>query len=350
MLSRKLERLAPMKIWFPVIRGNSGTDVFTRRLADGLRRYGVTTEITWFPGQYELFPKLLARYTPPLQTDIIHANSWFGSSFHHSGIPLVVTEHQGVYSAQHRCYRNTIQRIYHTGIAKRRVVASIKTATVVTTVSHFAAHGMKTTLGIRPDQVIHNWINTNLFKPPPDMQRRSTPFRLIFVGNPTWLKGADLLTLIMRRLGSDFELHFTSGLKNLKFSNSSGNISSLGRIDNDEEMVRAYQQSDAALLPTRFESFGYAALEAMACGKPVIASRVAAVPEVVEDGKCGILCPAGNVDAFVDACLKLANNESMRVAYGTSARSRATTLFSEEQIIPQYVELYESILSKRDHP
>jgi glycosyltransferase involved in cell wall biosynthesis len=334
-----------MKIWFPVVTGHSGADVYTRRLANALNQYGVVAEISWFPATCQFVPKILSRTMPPPGTDIIHTNTWSAFAFKRSGIPLVATEHQGVYSRKRRPYRNLAQRIYHTTLIRRYVLASIRCAAAVTTVSRFSAAGISETLQYNSARVIHNWIDTNVFTPVPEKKRDNSKFKLLFMGNLGWLKGADILVSLMSRLGSGFELYVASGLKNKKFKQTAENIMTLGSLNNEADVVRAYQRCDAVLVPSRFEGFGYIPLEAMACGKPVIASDVGAIPEVVANGVTSILCPAGNIEAFVSACQRLATRPDLIEAYGRAGRQRAENLFTKKRIVPQYLDLYREIVS-----
>ncbi len=149
----------------------------------------------------------------------------------------------------------------------------------------------------------------------------------------------------MRALGRDFELFYTTGLRSGIKANSLGNMISLGRLG-EERLIESYQECDALLFPSRFEGFGYAALEAMACGKPVIASNSSALPEVVEDGVCGILCEPDNVDAFVQACKRLAEDPALCRRMGEAGRERAVRLFSESAIVPKYIQLFEELSGK----
>ena len=159
-------------------------------------------------------------------------------------------------------------------------------------------------------------------------------------------KGKDLLVPIMRNLGPEFELRLTTGLRGSKTAHRTQNIVSLGRLNEETELIKAYQECDALLFPSRFEGFGYVALEAMACGKPVIATNTSSLPEVVEQGVTGILCPPDDIHAFVTACRKLADNREILHKYGQDARRRAVELFSEDLIIPQYIALYEKLVKE----
>jgi L-malate glycosyltransferase len=105
--------------------------------------------------------------------------------------------------------------------------------------------------------------------------------------------------------------------------------------------------SDVLLLPSEQESFGLAALEAMACEVPVIASRVGGVPEVVDDGETGFLSAVGDVDKMADDAVRLLTDAKLRREMGKLARESAITRYSTDRVIPQYIEFYERILSKK---
>jgi glycosyltransferase involved in cell wall biosynthesis len=104
--------------------------------------------------------------------------------------------------------------------------------------------------------------------------------------------------------------------------------------------------SDLFLLPSATESFGLAALEAMAHGVPVVASRVGGIPEVIRHGVDGYLEPLGDVDAMAARALELLTDGSKRGSFGESARTRALTTFAEGPIVDMYEALYEQVLGR----
>ena len=104
--------------------------------------------------------------------------------------------------------------------------------------------------------------------------------------------------------------------------------------------------ADVFLLPSEQESFGLAALEAMACEVPVVASRVGGVPEVVTDGVDGFLSEIGNVEKMSDDAALLLNNEELRRTMGSRARESAVSRYSTDLVIPKYIAFYEKVLSK----
>jgi N-acetyl-alpha-D-glucosaminyl L-malate synthase BshA len=103
--------------------------------------------------------------------------------------------------------------------------------------------------------------------------------------------------------------------------------------------------SDLLLLPSERESFGLAALEAMAVQVPVIASRVEGLPEVVEDGETGFLSAVGDVDKMADDAARLLTDARLRKEMGKAARQSAIDRYSTHKVIPKYIEFYEKILA-----
>jgi N-acetyl-alpha-D-glucosaminyl L-malate synthase BshA len=103
--------------------------------------------------------------------------------------------------------------------------------------------------------------------------------------------------------------------------------------------------ADVLLLPSEQESFGLAALEAMACQVPVIASRVGGVPEVVDDGETGFLSAVGDVDKMAGDAVKLLTDPKLRREMGKRARTSAVSRYSTDLVIPKYIEFYERVLA-----
>jgi L-malate glycosyltransferase len=103
--------------------------------------------------------------------------------------------------------------------------------------------------------------------------------------------------------------------------------------------------ADVLLLPSEQESFGLAALEAMACEVPVIATRVGGVPEVVTDGETGFLSAVGDVEKMSADAGRLLQDAELRSDMGRRARSSAVSRYSTDLIIPQYERFYERVLA-----
>ena len=153
-----------------------------------------------------------------------------------------------------------------------------------------------------------------------DRIRQHVPARLLLVGD-----GPELTTAY--RMG--------------KQRNISGLIHTVGA---QEEVIPLLSVSDLFLLPSAQESFGLAALEAMACEVPVIASNVGGLPEVIESGVSGILYPPDAHDAMADSAIALLTNPDQHRQMAQAARHRVLTRFCAQDVVPKYEEYYEAVL------
>jgi N-acetyl-alpha-D-glucosaminyl L-malate synthase BshA len=116
----------------------------------------------------------------------------------------------------------------------------------------------------------------------------------------------------------------------------------LGNVPNLEEIVGA---SDLFLLPSEAESFGMAALEALASEVPVIATNAGGLPEVVDDGVTGYLLPVGEVDGMAARAIEILSNDEKRRQMGRAGRATAVERFDENKIVPVYRQLYERVIA-----
>lgn len=329
-------------VWFPAVRAGSGADVFTLRLADALCRRGVTATITWFPHWTEITPDLLRLSQAPDGTDIIHANSAYAFAFRRKGIPLVATEHHYLLDPAYRPYKSIAQHVYHRALIGPYLRRSYAHADAITTDSRFTADVLARVVGVKASRIIPLWVDYEKFSPVSCAPSPHRKFRLLFVGNASRRKGADMIPLLARRLGPDFEIRCTSGLRADRCEDKGDNVTLLGRLGEDQ-LIQEYRTCDAVLVPSRYEGFGYTALEAMACGKPVVGFRCGAVDEVVVEGETGLLCDIDDLDALEQNCRCFAGDVSMTRTFGQAGRVRATTVFTESGAIDDYLDLYGSL-------
>jgi N-acetyl-alpha-D-glucosaminyl L-malate synthase BshA len=116
-------------------------------------------------------------------------------------------------------------------------------------------------------------------------------------------------------------------------------------LGEQDQVVPLLSVADVFLLPSIQESFGLAALEAMACEVPVVASRVGGLPEVIDDGASGYLPAPADLDAMADRAYDLVTDASLRQAMGRAARRAVVERFSDERIVPLYEAYYEQVLA-----
>lgn len=114
----------------------------------------------------------------------------------------------------------------------------------------------------------------------------------------------------------------------------------LGKQDPIEEILSI---ADVFLMPSASETFGLAALEAMACRVPTVVSDVGGLPELVVDGETGYLCPVDDVDAFTDRTRTLLNDQDLHGQMAQAARDRAVETFDIDRVVPMYERYYEEV-------
>ncbi len=150
---------------------------------------------------------------------------------------------------------------------------------------------------------------------------RKLPSRLLLVGEGPELQRAE---------------EFAAGL------GLADRVRSLGQRSDIERILPC---ADLFLLPSQSESFGLAALEAMACGVPPVASRVGGLPEVVEDGVSGILSPVGAVDEMAARAIALLLDPKAHAAMAKAARARAVDRFDRSLWTGEYESVYRELLA-----
>jgi N-acetyl-alpha-D-glucosaminyl L-malate synthase BshA len=233
---------------------------------------------------------------------------------------------------------------------------SIERSDGVTAVSRFLKEKTITNYSCETDiRVIPNFVDTDLFKPfengefrnalapngekilvhtsnfrpvkrVPDTIRifekiqKEIPSKLILVGD-----GPDRSEC--ERLSRQLELY-----DKVKF---------LGKQDG---LVEILSSSDLFLIPSQSESFGLSALEAMACGLPVISSSVGGLPELVRHNETGFIAEIGDIDRMAKYALELLTNERKYKLFSENSRQRAVNKFDKSKVVPLYEEYYEQIL------
>jgi glycosyltransferase involved in cell wall biosynthesis len=334
----------PLKIWLPTVRAGSGSDVFVERLAEALKRAGHEPQVEWFAHHHELTPWRLKARAAPVGTDIVHTNSWQGFAFRKDGIPLVVTEHHYVLDPAFRPFKSMLQHAYHQLLVGRYMRRSYEAASAITTDSRFTAAVLSRVVGVDVSKVVPLWADYTRFSPGQgDMQvRQGGMFRLLYVGNASVRKGVDVIPTLAQRLGDQFEIRCSSGLRTKKWGSDLGNVTVLGRLSLDQ-LIDEYRHCDAVLVPSRYEGFGYTALEAMACAKPVVGFRCGAVDEVVEEGNTALMCDINDLKALEENCRRLAQEPALARRLGVNGRERAVSAFSESIAVEAYLALYRSV-------
>ncbi len=120
-----------------------------------------------------------------------------------------------------------------------------------------------------------------------------------------------------------------------------GQIRFLGKQEPIEELLSI---ADVFLIPSGSETFGLAALEAMACNVPIVSSNIGGLPELNVDGETGFLCPLGDIDALTRKTRAILSDDALQQRLAKGARRRAVEMFDQDRIVPMYEAYYEQAL------
>lgn len=112
------------------------------------------------------------------------------------------------------------------------------------------------------------------------------------------------------------------------------------------ELVPLLSASDLFLMPSQSESFGLSALEAMACGVPVISSSVGGLPELVAHGETGYIAEIGDIQRMARYAIDLLTNDQKHALYAEASRRRAVEMFDVKKVVDLYEDYYKKVLSE----
>jgi len=180
---------------------------------------------------------------------------------------------------------------------------------------------------------------------------------ILFVGRLEPLKGLDHLfravaslenseSLTVSVVGGDENSQEKSRLQALADRMQlTTSVRFIGSVSQDELPVH-YNAADVCVLPSHYESFGLAALEAAACGRPVVASEVGGLPAIVKSGSTGYLVPAKQSDIMAERLCELLNDDMLRSRMGSAARTHAESL-GWERSADSLIASYRNLLPER---
>jgi N-acetyl-alpha-D-glucosaminyl L-malate synthase BshA len=221
----------------------------------------------------------------------------------------------------------------------------------VTAVSESLREDTCDALGIaREIQVIPNFLDITRFRPLAVPRRDRSRKRLVHVSNFRPVKRIGALIEVFRRVRERIPATLVLVGDGPEMPGARAQIAAAG-LEQDVEyagevhdVVGLFAAADLFLLPSATESFGLAALEAMACEVPVIASRVGGLPEVIDDGIGGFLHEPEDLDGMVASAMRLLTDNDLHRRVARAGRAVAVERYSADRVVPQYEAAYEQLL------
>lgn len=226
---------------------------------------------------------------------------------------------------------------------------SIERSDGVTTISEFMRARTHDFFGIqKPIEVIHNFVNCSLYRPHPEEQHRGRK-RILHISNFRPVKRVldCIRTFALVRKETDAELILAGDgpdrgpaeqlARELMLDD---HVKFLGKQDHMERLI---PRMHALHMPSETEAFGLAALEAMACGVPPVATRAGGVPDLITHGVDGFMEEVGDVEAQARRFIELLENPSLHQSMSQSARNTAQSRFCTDLIIPRYEAYYRRV-------
>lgn len=326
------------KILSAVPRGSGALRVH-RVLAAGISGY----QLRDYPPQLEYFPPLLMRFRREARA-LTHAPPDHAIFVARRSEPLVITFHNYVLDSAMVPFSSALQRVHYSTDLRLSVRAALRRAARVTAVSAATAALVRDDLGYRGAiEVIPNGVDVAAFRPRTELHGAASPLRVLFSGNLSRRKGAQWLAPIAARLAGEVEIAVTAGLRGAAPAAMPG-LRHLGAIA-PAAMPELYRRFDVLLLPSVREGMSLAVLEAMASGLAIVASDIPSLHEIVADGRGGLLCPVGAVEAFAQALQRIAADPALRATMGAHNRALVEREYTQESMVARYRRLFTQLTS-----
>ncbi len=233
---------------------------------------------------------------------------------------------------------------------------SIEQSDAVTAVSRFLAEKTKTSFTDKQHiEVINNFIDTTIYKREecPSRRKQFAPNGekiLMHTSNFREVKRLPdvirIFALVLEQVPSKLVL-IGDGPDRAdaeRLSRELGISEHVRFLGKQSALPQILSAADIFLLPSQSESFGLAALEAMSCGVPVVATNMGGIPEVVSHGESGYIAELGDVKRLARYATELLTQPRRWEDFSRNARNRAVELFDKELIVPQYEDLYSRIV------
>jgi glycosyltransferase involved in cell wall biosynthesis len=294
--------------------------------------------------------------------DVVHDNQSLGPGLLRiaaAGFPVVATVHHPITRdrvldlAAARWWRKPlVHRWYGFAKMQRRISRRIPD---LLTVSSSSAADIAADFGVMPGQlhVVPLGVDTALFKPANAPRKTGRIIAIASADIP--LKGIATLLHAVARLRACHDLELRLVAKVEPHGPTAKLVAELGISDivhitsglSDAELAALFASSEVACIPSLYEGFSLPAVEAMASGTPIVASRVGALPEVLgTDGRCAELVTPGDADEFTNVLGELLDSPEKRRRLGAAGRRRALEVYSWQSVAAQTVRVYERAIER----
>jgi len=343
----KIHRIVPEKLPYPILRRLLYK--YRWRLNQILEyRYGV-----W---------KAVKRLIDEHGIEVIEAPEWGGEmlfGLRRRKVPLVIRLHTPLFLVE-RLNKRPPQPGdgFIKWAEKRCVLASDQITAPSASLAEIVAS--EYSLPLEQIMVFPNPLDLEVFVPNPDAEALEPT--VLYVGRLEKRKGVDILSQAIPPVlkacpkvkfifaGADtntapgsgsFQEYLTNELQNAGYIE---HVLFTGPLDR-MALIKYYQQCQVCVVPSLYDNFPTTCLEAMACGKPVIASNSGGIPEIVQDNISGILVPPAESTILAEKIIQLLSDLNLRERLGNTARKWIEEHCSKERIARKTVDIYESILS-----
>ncbi len=232
---------------------------------------------------------------------------------------------------------------------------SIQQSDGVTAISEYLKQRTLEVFGVRNEiRVITNFVNTQIYKPDPECRARrdlAPPGEkvLMHISNFRRVKRVTDCIRILQEVRRQVPAHLVMVGDGPEYTPAQHLAQELGLerhvtfLGKQSHVERLLPLADVLLLPSELESFGLAALEAMACGVPPVATRVGGLPEVVTHGVDGFLEPVGDIEAQARRVIELLSDSRLHSRMSAAARQTAETRFCSTKVIRLYEQYYREV-------
>jgi len=293
--------------------------------------------------------------------DLLHdvqTLGWGHAGVARHGIPMVTTIHHPLSVDRRHSFQRDESLVEAIGTVQFHPVEMqafvARRMDRVITSSEVSAREIARDFRVAPGRIrnLHNGLDTGLFRPDPSVARDGHEILCVGrAGDPT--KGVDTLVDALALLPAPYRVTLVDqdhrlhrARKRAAARGCGDRLDVTGRVS-EPELVRLYNRATVVAVPSNFEGFGLPAVEAMACGTPVVASTAGALPEVVRAGGGGLLVPPRAPEALAKGIRTLLEQPEARRELAERSRERVVARFSWPAIAQRTAALYEEVLAER---